>query len=267
MIKIISTLFVLLSCQLSFALDYPKNSKFDHRVRSTQFNATDVVQITGIIGIATHIKVEEGERYVTHAFGDSTAWEFANTGSNYFIKPRADEAVGNLTLITNRRAYYFRLGYKSSRNAKAIYALHFTYPDTEKRKKKAAKSLASMRNNLKRKGIKGVNLDYTMGGDHNLAPMNVWDNGAFTYFKFPVGQDLPTIYKRQEDGSESIVNRHGEGQASNIIVMHNVSKKWVLRLGNSAMAVFNESKSSIPNPNKSGTVSEKVVRKIKTGSF
>ena len=102
------------------ALDEPRSSKFDNRIRYTIYNPRDVVQLDAVIGIATHIVLEEGERYVTHAFGDAQAWSFAVEGHHVFIKPRADNAETNLTIVTDRRAYYFKLRYWPTRRANAV---------------------------------------------------------------------------------------------------------------------------------------------------
>ena len=41
------------------ALDEPRSSKFDNRIRYTIYNPRDVVQLDAVIGIATHIVLEE----------------------------------------------------------------------------------------------------------------------------------------------------------------------------------------------------------------
>jgi type IV secretion system protein VirB9 len=38
-----------------------------------------------------------------------------------------------------------------------------------------------------------------------------------------------------------MVNRHSIGEASNIVVVHKVHDRWILRLGDRALAIYNES--------------------------
>jgi type IV secretion system protein VirB9 len=216
------------------ALDEPRSSKFDNRIRYTIYNPRDVVQLDAVIGIATHIVLEEGERYVTHAFGDAQAWSFAVEGHHVFIKPRADNAETNLTIVTDRRAYYFKLRYWPTRRANAVYGLSFTYPDTEARKAQELAQAAAVEEGFAA-DRQGYNLNYTMSGDLDIAPINAWDNNEATYLKFPGNRDIPAIYMVDADGNESIVNRTTIGEASDIVVLHKVNSKWILRLGDRAL--------------------------------
>ncbi|WP_407200961.1 TrbG/VirB9 family P-type conjugative transfer protein [Enterobacter cloacae] len=57
-------------------MDVPTGSAYDSRIKTIMFNADDVTQIDSVIGVQTHIILDPGETYVTHAFGDSDAWIF-----------------------------------------------------------------------------------------------------------------------------------------------------------------------------------------------
>lgn len=240
------------------ALDTPKASTYDPRIRRITYNPWDVIQIEAVVGIATHLVVEAGEEYLTHAFGDAAAWTFAYQLNHYFIKPIAEDASTNLTIITNKRTYYLRLHYNPSQDAKAMYGVKFVYPETNWQVKQD--SLVEQRFNTP---VASYNLSYTMSGDLDLAPVNVWDNHQFTYFKFASQADLPGIYYVDTEGGESIVNRHTAGEANNIIVVHKVSPRWVLRLGHRALAIYNEAYSRQGVDHRSGTAVENVKRAIK----
>lgn len=223
----------------AFAAATPTASKFDGRIRYVTYNGADVVRIDTLAGIATHIQLEEGETYVTHAFGDAAAWNFASTGNHVFLKPTADRADTNLILVTDRRTYNFSLVYHASKDAEVVYQLSFYYPDTaakrnaerSEEKKLAASFLVPQAD---------ANTNYTMAGDRSVAPLNVWDDGKFTYFKFGVNRDIPAIYMVDADGNEAIVNRNSVGDASDVVVVQKVGAKWRLRLGQQALSVFNE---------------------------
>lgn len=38
----------------------------------------------------------------------------------------------------------------------------------------------------------------------DIAPINIWDDGTFTYFKFGANTDIPAIYYVDENGRKSI---------------------------------------------------------------
>jgi type IV secretion system protein VirB9 len=247
-------LTVILGIAPVLALHHPKKSSFDSRIRYTPYNAHDVVQLDAVIGIVTHVVLEEGEQYVTHAFGDAKAYAFAVEKNHLFLKPKAENADTNLAVVTDRRSYHFRLTFQPSIQASSVYQLVFTYPENMKK--------IALEKEFNKSGYR-YNLNYTMSGDKDIAPLHVWDNGAFTYFKFADQRDLPVIYMVDADDQESMVNRHNIGEASNIVVVHKVHDQWVLRLGDRALAVYNESyKENLGVPS-TGTAVPTVHRAIK----
>lgn len=246
------------------ALNEPDRSPYDHRIRTVDYNSQDVVQLNTIAGVATRIELQPGEEYVTHNFGDSHAYFFAQTGRYLFIKPRAENADTNLGVVTNKRTYDFRLTLMEGR-VDATYALRFTYPEEEMMASREAMERAAVENafDVERSGY---NLAYRMGGDTDIAPINVWDNGEMTWFKFPSGIDLPNIYFSDGEGKESIANRTTQGPANNIIMVHTTSPRWVLRLGNDVLAVINDGYDPNRSLNDTGTISPAVRRVVKEGT-
>ena len=258
--------FVGLYCIVSgaSALDVPEKTAFDVRIRYVNYNLKDVVQVDTVVGITTHIAIEEGEQYLTHAFGDPKAWEFTYKANHYFIRPIAQFADSNLTLVTDRRTYYFKLNYHDSRSAPTMYGVTFTYPDTKETRAQVIEKKAEVERGF---GMQRTpsNLAYSMAGDFDIAPVNAWDNNEFTYFKFPGNRDVPGIYMVDVDGNESIVNRTTEGNANEIVVVHKVGAKWILRLGSRALAVYNDAFDANGVANSTGTISPVVKRVIKGG--
>ncbi len=256
---------LLITCPLTaYSLTVPKSSGVDARIRFVIYNPQQVVQLNSVAGVATHIVVQEGEEYITHAFGASQAWSFFHEGNHYFIKPQDQDADTNLTLVTNLRTYYFRLNYSPNHNTEAMYGVNFRYLDTQNKQNfERSKKMAIERGFMGQRG--DYNLSYSMSGDKDIAPVNAWDNHEFTYFKFSGNQDVPGVYLVDSDGQESIVNRNVTGIANNIIVVHKVNAKWVLRLGKRALAIYNEDFDPKGVVNASGTASPNVKRVIKGG--
>ncbi|WP_144751578.1 P-type conjugative transfer protein VirB9 [Bartonella saheliensis] len=245
------------------ALKTPSNSQYDHRIRYVMYNVADVVQIETVLGVATHIILEEGEQYITHAFGDSDAYAFAHKGRHIFIKPKAELANTNLIVVTDKRSYKFRLQFRNDR-AGATYELAFQYPDTNTQKVDENTHRLTIERAF-HQGVKGYNLSYTMSGNQDIAPINVWDNGRITYFKFPANMDMPSIYVVDAEGNESLIPRTVVGSSNDIIAVHKINPKWLVRLGKRALAVFNEAYDPNGIPNTTGTVSSRVHRVNKGG--
>jgi type IV secretion system protein VirB9 len=214
-------------------------SKFDSRIRFATYNNADVLTVDTMAGIATHIQLEEGEAYITHAFGDAAAWSFAMEKNHVFLKPKAEKADTNLVIVTDKRTYNFRLRYHNKDTDPVVYQLSFYYPEAQTKTTASAATKDQIE-----KGFKvptgRANTDYTMAGDRSIAPINVWDDGKFTYFKFPEYRDFPAIYIVDADGRESVVNRNTAGDANDIIVAQKVNEKWRVRLGDQVLSIFNE---------------------------
>jgi type IV secretion system protein VirB9 len=72
----------------------------------------------------------------------------------------------------------------------------------------------------------------------DIRPAEVYDDGRFTYFRFPGNLPVPAIYKSVPKTTEEwLVNSHREGD---YIVLHGVSRLWNLRLENSVVGIFND---------------------------
>ena len=231
----------------------------DRRIRYVSYDPDDVVPIDAVVGIVTHIVLEPGESYVTHAFGDGKAWDFAAKANHCFLKAVATDADSNLTIVTDRRSYHFSLRLLSEPGSAPTFEIAFRYPDTDARKRREEARRRAVEDGFMRNGEK-PNLDYTMSGDLDLAPVNAWDDREFTYFKFPGQRDIPAIYVVDPDGNESIVNRHSTGPASEIVVVHKVAARWVLRLGSRALAIWNDGYDPEGRRNVSRTASPDVKR-------
>lgn len=259
------------SAGAAWAESKPNESRFDSRIRFVTFNAADVVKIDTLAGVATHIQLEDGENYVTHAFGDAQAWSFAMEKHHVFIKPTADKADTNLIIVTDRRTYTFDLAYHKAPPAPVIFQLSFHYPDTAAKKQAAAAEARTLESALS--GPRGnANTNYSMAGNKAIAPLNVWDDGKFTYFKFPENRDVPAIYMVDADGRESIVNRNSTGTATDVVVMQKVAEKWRVRLGGQVLSIFNDkalSEADAPiatnRDSATGTRSPVVMRVVKGG--
>src|SRR6266568_1406542 len=231
----------------------------DRRIRYVTYDPDEVVSIEAVAGVVTHIVLEPGESYVTHAFGDGKAWDFAVKANHCFLKAVATDADSNLTIVTDRRSYHFGLKLLTAPGAAPTFEIAFRYPDTEARKRREEGQRRVVEEGFRRSGEQ-PNLDYTMSGDLDLAPVNAWDDREFTYFKFPGQRDIPAIYMVNPDGSASIVDRHGSGPSNEIVVVHRVAARWVLRLGTRALAIWNDAYDAEGRRNVSRTSSPDVNR-------
>jgi type IV secretion system protein VirB9 len=76
-----------------------------------------------------------------------------------------------------------------------------------------------------------------MSKSDDIAPTAAWDDGRFTYLRIPNNRRMPAIFRVADDGTESVVDRHVDGDT---IVVHEVAKRFVLRLSNEVVGIWND---------------------------
>lgn len=251
---------------LGYCAEIPVSAGFDDRIRTVPYNKANVVEIVAKPGVVTQIVFAKGEEYKAHAMGDSDAWHIGYYENNFFIKPAQPLGTTNLSVITNKRNYVFKINFSDNASSRDdMYQVEFVYPDDENQEDIQKAQQQEVETRLDNAFTKKVfNLDYTMKGNRTIAPINVYDDGTFTYFKFSGNVDLPAIYQVIADGTsngqEMIVNRTVEGEGNNIIVMHKVNYQWRLRLGREVLDIYNENMNWYGTLNKSGTIAPDVER-------
>lgn len=243
------------------AAEIPITAGKDQRVTTVRYNENEVYEINAKPSIVTHIVFQKGEEYEAHAFGDGDAWHFSNYKNNIFLKPAQPNGTTNLSVITNKREYMFRVKFNSEAVPNDLYQVRFVYPDEEV-KQNEGKNIEQKMTDATYKKI--YSLQYSMQGDTSIAPVNVYDDGTFTYFKFPGNVDLPAIYGvipgKKSTGDEVLINRSVTGEGNSIIVMHKVHPWWRLRLGNQVLDIRNDGMNWVGVLNTSGTIAPDVER-------
>lgn len=255
-------LFLCLAIPASaLALETPRSSRLDHRVRYVNYNDANVIQLNAVIGVATHIVLEPGEKYVYHVFGDSQAYAFTYKNNHLFFKPTAEDANTNLIVVTDRRDYSFRLSYSDNRNSAALYKLVVRYPEVQARQRAQAAQKAAIERSLQAVSANMNWQAYTRSGDAAIAPVHAWDDGRQTWLQFAPQADIPTVYRVTPDGQEVITNHHMADERT--MVLHRTSALWHLRLGDQVLAIHNGAYGTTPVPAHTGTASPAVRRSIK----
>lgn len=209
----------------------PTRTKYDNRLKLVDYNPDDVINVFTKVGFTTLIRLSEVETIDKNgglALGDPEAWNISARGNNIFLRPIADEPDTNLTIVSNKRTYFFNLKTVNSNNS-VSWGIKFIYPDDiAANNKKSNKQLCSNSNK--------INYLYQGKGDKNLIPLKAFDDGQFTCFVMRNNVDIPIVFKKLPDKSEMLVNFHVEG---NTIVIHETALEYRIRLGNQVAGVRN----------------------------
>lgn len=233
----------------------PDPGDTDSRIRVTSYVPDAVYRLRGYVGFQIDLEFEAGETFAGLGAGDLESLTFAAQANHLFIKPKASGIDTNLTVLTSRRTYHFDYTVTARRPAPdgedVIYVLRFTYPPPPAREPDAiGRSLLAAATSPR-------NLDYWYRGSEALKPGAAWDDGVHTHLRFSAQQELPAVFLRNEDGSESLVNSTVEGGE---VVVHRVSRRLIVRRGKLVGCIVNAAFDGGGEHAASGTVSRAVER-------
>ena len=214
------------------AAKVPHSLVTDNRVKQVPYDPNQVYEVVGTYGYQTSIEFASDETVKVVTLGDSIAWQTVPYQNRLFLKPVEPNAATNLTVITDKRTYYFKLS--SARNrAYMTFLVRFIYPN--------ANLPANKEGNLKRPSNAldpaKINLDYGTSGNKKAIALNrVFDDGQFTYFLFDQDADIPSVYLVGPDGTESLVNIRREGP---YLVVERTASLFTLRNASAYLCVQN----------------------------
>jgi len=226
------------------AYDIPGWSS-DSRVRQVLYRPDEVVRIEAQRGFATHIALDPHEQILVVAPGDRDGWQVvANRGDHdVYLKPQLSAHDTNLEIRTDRRSYSFDLVVLPLKarfgNGDEMYRVSFGYPDLGEAHSHEAADTALLKERFAQPSvIRNANYSMqVMPNSDDIAPSAAWDDGRFTYIRVPNNRRIPAIFRVAEDGSESVVDKHIE---SDVIVVHEVAPRFVLRLGKEVVGLWND---------------------------
>lgn len=94
----------------------------------------------------------------------------------------------------------------------------------------------------------------------DIVPTAVWDDGRFTFFRFPNNREVPAVFHVLPDGSETVVNARMEGD---LLAIDRVSRHLVLRAGSAVVGIWNDAFDLDGVPAQDGTTVSGVRRTLR----
>jgi type IV secretion system protein TrbG len=170
------------------------------------------------------LELEAGEKVIGEPhIGDSIRWSIAPATagqpdlptSMIVVKPKQAGLDTNLLVTTDRRAYYVRL---ISKPEEYLARVAFSYPEDDNAKWRI--HLAQQEQRRKREledsrieqvdSIEDLYFDYKItGGDENMRPVRVVDDGRKTFIQMPTGaaaRETPVLVALGPEGKPEMVN-------------------------------------------------------------
>ncbi len=267
----------------------------DPRLREVRYDARAVVTVPVRRGVVTHVVLGTDEAITDVGAGlggdcskPEAAWCIAAQpgGRNLFVKPKSGAgAANNLAVVTDRRTHSFRFVVLPDGDPRpAVYRLVVKPPAPPAAQPAPAVSAATAAALLLAQPLPStapmppeaivayrlaalpqvVNAAYSIGegkASEDIVPTLVFDDGRFTYFRFPGNREVPAVFHVLGDGSESLVNTRMEGE---LLVVDRVSRRLVLRAGPAVVAVWNDAFDLEGVPPRDGTTVPGVERVLRT---
>src|ERR1700722_2179834 len=250
--------FLLLST--AHAETLPAKGQIDSRIRTAFYSPNEVFRLYGFVGFHLDIEFEKDESFVSISGGDLDALTYSAHENVLTLKPKVASTDMNLAVTTTKRRYYFDYTasvQKASNLDRVMYAVRFDYPKvvaTVSVEDRITNGLAHANTGRAR------NADYWYCGDQSLRPLSASDDGVQTRLTFAPKRELPALFVRNDDGSESLLNFNIEADQ---VVVHRVARRFVLRRGKLTGCIVNKGFSGTGELLKSGTIAPGIDRGLK----
>lgn len=198
----------------------PRSGGNDNRVRVATYQDGQVYRLSVSLTHVTTVEFGQGETIRSIIAGDTEGFQLDGVpgGRAFAVKPNARGVHTNITVYTNRRSYYFNVTEASS---PTYYVVQFRYPEDTVRPTNAVAQQAP-------------NYNYAASDQTEFTPTSVWDDGTYTYFRFPRSSPVPAIF-RSTTGNERTVN--SQQIEDGVLRVSGVSNQWVLRLGEDVVCI------------------------------
>ena len=280
----------LLGATRASAVSAAETAGADPRLREVLYDAQAVVTVPVKRGVVTLVVLDADEAITEVAAGlggDCTkadaAWCVAAQpgGRTLFVKAKSSASTANnLAVVTDRRTHSFRFvvlaegdpkppvyrlvvkaparlappARPALRDAAPLFALPAVPPPPSPHQVVAERLQAKPQ---------VMNTQYSIAegaGSQDIVPTLVFDDGRFTYLRFPGNREVPAVFHVLGDGSETLVNARME---DDLLVIDRVSRRLMLRAGSAVVGLWNDAFDLDGRPPGDGTTVPGVQRVLK----
>ena len=279
-----------LACGIAIAADAP-----DPRLREVAYDPASVITVPVKRGNVTLVVLGADEAITEVASGigadcgkPEAAWCVAaqSGGRTIFIKPKTEASAGNnLAVVTDRRIHTFRLSVLADNDPRPpVYRLVVRVPAPTRAVPASAmaqlpppslpvlalpQSVPPEQVVAERLQAKPqvMNTQYSLAEgprSQDIVPTLVFDDGRFTYLRFPGNREVPAVFQVLADGTETLVNARME---DDLLVVDRVSRRLMLRAGSAVVGLWNEAFDLEGTPPGQGTTVPGVKRLLKAGQL
>lgn len=217
----------------------------DTRLVVFPFDANDTYTVLARPKSVTDISIHPDENIIAMAVGDSAQWVISKTTGHVFIKPIRPDIATTATIVTDRRTYQLTLR-ASPEDGKFYQRVSWDYPDIvifqQEQAARAKASFDAERVRLESTvvtpnvAIEKLNFDYTIKGEADFKPQQVFDDGKFTWIRMSAAQEMPAVFLKSESGDAELLNYNMRGQ---FLVIQRLVPRLLLKSGDMEIIITN----------------------------
>jgi type IV secretion system protein VirB9 len=187
---------MLLACAPALAQVRPVATGGDPMHQTVAYAEGQTVILEASPGFQLTVELDPREQIKSAAAGDGASWQVSapKQASQFFVRPNPGATPTNLTVVTNRRSYYFLLVAIPQMTSSNPLSVRFTYQQ---------EAAAAQQPETQAKRISG---SYRVRGSGPIRPSLIWDDGQKTFLDWPDGVEAPAIFAIDSSGAESLVN-------------------------------------------------------------
>ena len=199
------------------ALHKPNGTTYINAIKVYPYTKGALYQVYTSVNQVTDIALQPGERLKSVSAGDTARWIVGNTTSGYgdkeqshiLVKPTQSNLKTNLVINTNLRTYHLEL---LSDPETYMSSVSWNYPKDEliALKTRLSAETKKYQNTVTPQfDLKNLNFRYNIKGDAPWRPIQVFDDGAKVYIRFPSNvQDTqaPPLFVLDQKGDTALIN-------------------------------------------------------------
>jgi type IV secretion system protein VirB9 len=256
--------FLLGGASLTHADSLPLRGVTDSRIRTVLYSPDEVYRLYGFVGFHLDLEFASDEVFLGLSAGDPEALTYSAHENVLTLRPKAASSQMNVTVSTNKRRYYFEYTIAArppSRFAdEVMYAVRFMYPANRAVQNALTPEERVERDLALAQKARPRNVDYWFCGNRVIKPMAASDDGVHTRLTFDAKAELPAIFVRNDDGSESLLNFNMD---AGDVVIHRVAARFIVRRGRLTGCIVNKGFVGSGERLDSGTIAPDVTRERK----
>jgi type IV secretion system protein VirB9 len=212
----------------------------DSRLVTFNYDNDQIFKVLTRVKRHTRIEFAPDESVTAIAGGNTSTFEITKTadGKNVLIRPKFENETTSMVILTSKRTYEFELG-STGDSGKFYQRVAFEYPDVvffdsttkAERVERVAREekLLEAQSGGSVASIDKLNFEYRIEGDAPFRPVQVFDDGKFTFIRLAADlQELPALFLLNEDSDPVIVNYVVKG---NTLQISRLMDKMLLKLG------------------------------------